>query len=144
MRLTVPPELRIDEEALAELCPKLGIKLVALFGSRAQGRARADSDWDLAVLVGRGSNPRDAAFALQEALQEQCTGGRLDVSPLNNASPIFAGLVAKYGRPLYQERGAEWLQFVSLSLRRFEDDAKWHRARERWLWRLLRSDDRGP
>ena len=52
---------KVDEEVLREIkrivleeVGKLGIKVekVILFGSRARGEAREDSDWDILVVVG--------------------------------------------------------------------------------------------
>ena len=54
---------RVDEEVLKEIkriiieeAGKLGIKVdrVILFGSRARGDYREDSDWDILVVVGGG------------------------------------------------------------------------------------------
>ncbi len=54
---------RVDEEVLKEIkriiieeARRLGITVekVILFGSRARGEAREDSDWDILVVVGGG------------------------------------------------------------------------------------------
>jgi len=140
--VVVPDGFPVALEAVAEFCRALGIKLLVLFGSRATGRGRPDSDWDLALLVGPGVKPQDVAFRLWQALSERARTVEWDVTPLNNASSIFQGLVATRGRPLYQGRGSDWAEFVSLALRRYEDDAKWRRAQrqyvERWCAEVAR------
>ena len=56
---------RVDEEVLKEIkriiheeAGRLGIRVekVILFGSRARGEAREDSDWDILVVVKGGSS----------------------------------------------------------------------------------------
>jgi predicted nucleotidyltransferase len=55
--LVAAPELGADldphecGEALARLCAEPEVQVVIVFGSRARGQARADSDLDLAVIV---------------------------------------------------------------------------------------------
>jgi predicted nucleotidyltransferase len=41
--------LNVSEEKLAALCKEYGVKELALFGSRARGDNRADSDFDILV-----------------------------------------------------------------------------------------------
>lgn len=45
------------QPVLDRLVDKLRPEEIWLFGSRAEGRARADSDWDLLVVVADGGDP---------------------------------------------------------------------------------------
>jgi len=43
--------MEINREKLEKEAPGLGIRMIILFGSRANGKERADSDFDVAVLT---------------------------------------------------------------------------------------------
>lgn len=58
---------RFDVESVANIFKRYPtIEAVYLFGSHAQGRARADSDIDLAVVPRRGEDPPDKLDLLTE------------------------------------------------------------------------------
>ncbi|TVR44131.1 MAG: hypothetical protein EA402_07855 [Planctomycetota bacterium] len=70
-------DLVIDHERLADLCRRYQVATLELFGSRAQGRARPDSDVDLLVtFVGR--TPGLAFVSMAEEL-EAIFGCRVDL-----------------------------------------------------------------
>jgi uncharacterized protein len=53
----MPLALDIDRERLAELCRRYHVAKLELFGSRARGTARPDSDVDLLVTFEHGFTP---------------------------------------------------------------------------------------
>ena len=53
----MPLALDIDRQALAELCRRYHVAKLELFGSRAKGTARPDSDVDLLVTFEEGQTP---------------------------------------------------------------------------------------
>lgn len=53
---TVPTDLVVDQERLAEICAQYGIVELSVFGSVARGEARADSDLDLLYVLGPGQH----------------------------------------------------------------------------------------
>src|SRR5690242_18058676 len=57
MTTTRVPGLEYDEKALAELCQRWHIRELRLFGSRARGEARANSDVDLMAVFEPGMTP---------------------------------------------------------------------------------------
>lgn len=66
--------LDIDQERLAALCRRYHVAKLELFGSRAKGTARPDSDVDLLVTFEPGKTPSflapDGFVALTMALEE--------------------------------------------------------------------------
>jgi uncharacterized protein len=65
----MPLALDIDRERLAELCRRYHVAKLELFGSRARGTARPDSDVDLLVTFAPGQTPGLAFVALAEDLE---------------------------------------------------------------------------
>jgi predicted nucleotidyltransferase len=66
----MPLALAIDHERLASLCRQYHVAKLELFGSRAKGTARPDSDVDLLVTFEEGKTPGLAFVAFAEALEE--------------------------------------------------------------------------
>ena len=65
----MPLALDIDRERLAELCRRYHVAKLELFGSRAKGTARPDSDVDLLVTFEPGKTPGLAFIDLAEELE---------------------------------------------------------------------------
>jgi predicted nucleotidyltransferase len=87
----------------AESLPE--IQAAFLFGSRVSGRARADSDIDVAVLIDSASAGVDARTRLRriiEALAAHVAADRLDVVILNDAPPALAFQVLKNGKLAFE------------------------------------------
>jgi uncharacterized protein len=108
-------------QALHDLCEGVeGITVVYLFGSRARGEERPDSDVDLAFLFEPGCFKQDRFEALRvaETLGYEITRrGRVgvDVTVLNAASLSFAHAVVTEGAVLYErDRSARILYEVVL------------------------------
>lgn len=77
------------------------IQAAFLFGSQASGRARAESDIDVAVLLDTDLAPIGARERLRrvlEALAEHIAADRLDLVILNDAPPALAFQVLKHGK----------------------------------------------
>ena len=60
----MPLDLDIDQERLAALCRHYHVAKLELFGSRAKGTARPDSDVDLLVTFEEGQTPGLGFFSL--------------------------------------------------------------------------------
>ena len=107
--------------ALAEVCRELPVRLVVLFGSQADGRARPDSDVDVAVQL---ADRRDwAALGSVGALLERLLQCELDVVPLNGAGPALLVNVAEDGVPLFEAAEGDWARFRATAYRVYEDAA---------------------
>ncbi len=66
----MPLGLTIDQERFADLCRRYHVQKLELFGSRARGSARPDSDVDLLVTFDDGRTPGLAFVDLAEGLEE--------------------------------------------------------------------------
>ncbi len=74
----MPLDLVIDRERLATLCRRHRIVCLELFGSRARGTARPDSDVDLLVTFAPGYTPGLDFFGMAEEFAE-VVGRRVDL-----------------------------------------------------------------
>ena len=74
----MPLALVIDHERLASLCRQYHVAKLELFGSRAKGTARPDSDVDLLVTFEEGKTPGYAFVTFCEEL-ETIFGRKVDV-----------------------------------------------------------------
>ena len=119
--------VQYDHGALAQAAGELGLRLVALHGSRAEGRAEVGSDIDLAVLA-EGKVDGARRMEVYRRLSEVIRGASLDISLLNGAQPNFLAVVADTGRALYEVAPGEFLRFRSLAGRVFADAEKWQQA----------------
>lgn len=104
---------RLLEAIARALSPLDEVQAALLFGSRATGKARPDSDVDVAVLLSHESSNVGAELRrLVGALTGEVAADRLDVVILNGAPPALAFQVLKYGvvaferdvRPLHRFR----------------------------------------
>lgn len=105
-----------------------------LFGSRAEGRPRADSDWDLGVFLSEHLGARER-FALRSRLLADLEDlGRMDVVVLNDAPPLLAHR-ALQGRRLFVKDPSAYVRFFTRVLAEAEDERFWRdlhrRARAR-------------
>lgn len=100
----------------AKLAVEPGVELAILFGSRARGSARADSDADLALL-GDGVDVVSIAAALEPAV-----GTSVDVVQLEGAPYPLLLEVLRDGVPVFECEPGAYARFVSRSLAELETD----------------------
>ncbi|GAB6066968.1 hypothetical protein JCM13664_02860 [Methylothermus subterraneus] len=74
---------------------------ILLFGSRATGRARERSDFDLGV-IGDRPLPLTDFYAIEEDIEQLPTLYRIDWVDLNRASPILKEEALKEGKVIYE------------------------------------------
>lgn len=104
------------------------VRAALLFGSRATGRARADSDIDVAVLLDATlapERPIERLSRLLKALAKELAADRLDLVILNDAPPALAFQVLKHGRVAF-ERDARDLH--RLRVRTYSQHADYQHA----------------
>jgi predicted nucleotidyltransferase len=106
----------IVERLRSKLAAAPGMDLAILFGSRARGEARAESDADVAVLS-RGQD----TIALAAELEH---GGSVpvDVVDLEGAPYPLLLAVLRDGVPIFEREPGTYARFVSRSLAELETD----------------------
>ncbi len=126
------PPIECDLNRLAQAAAELGLRLVVLHGSRAEGRQEKDSDIDIAILAeGRVDPARQ--MQIYRRLSQVIESAPVDISLLNRAQPTFLAVVAETGVPLYEAGENEFLRFCSLAARMHADAGKWQQAQEEHL-----------
>lgn len=98
---TLAPLLEAISRALE---PLQEVRAALLFGSQATGRARSDSDIDVAVLL----DPASVSLRTEHlrrvlgALSHELASDRLDLVILNDAPPMLAFQILKHGRVAFE------------------------------------------
>lgn len=125
---------------LAELASRLdsrwGLDALWVFGSRAIGAERADSDLDLAALFRTRPDPVDL-FDMRSEL-ESLAGVSVDLVDLARASPVLARQVVKHGQLVVENNRPRRIDFVAHVPGRYEDLCIIRRTAERRLLERIR------
>lgn len=109
--------------AAAEAFAGTPVKFAYLFGSRARGNARPDSDVDIAIYVNDSVDPDrrfDMALRLPSAI-EPVTPRQVDMVVLNDMPLALRGRVAVGGVLIYSADDSARLGYESLTFREFCD-----------------------
>jgi len=100
----VPLGIPVDAERLADLCRRYHVAKLELFGSRAKGTARPDSDVDLLVTFEEGQTPGLAFVSFCDEL-EVFFGRSVDVLTRRTAetdiNPIRKRSILSHTEELY-------------------------------------------
>jgi len=87
---------------IEEIFRKHGVVLAYLFGSRAKGLERKDSDYDIAVLFNRNVTIIDEIkLALDIADKLKLPIETIDITALNKADLLFKARILREGIPIY-------------------------------------------
>ena len=122
-----------DHERLRAVADEHSFDLVVLFGSRAKGRARADSDVDIGVWCEwpqltserqRYERERIIRRAISRALPSDCD---LHFAFLNHAGSLLLRSIAETGVPLYRRDASTWPRFRVYANRRYRADGRFRR-----------------
>jgi predicted nucleotidyltransferase len=130
--MDAPPELAsLAQRLSAALEPLAGIQVAYLFGSRARGTARADSDLDLAVQLDSQLNGGGRAKLLLDVLDAMVValgplGERVDLLDLDRASPTVAFRVIREGTCLISRTARARIRLEARVARQY-DDTRPHR-----------------
>ncbi len=126
-------ETRQMERLRAFLAGQSALELAVLVGSRATGRAHADSDWDFAIQW-PATLPLFDQLASSETLRRALatllgvTEERIDLIDLPRARLAMRAAVAEEGLVLKGEDRLAWNHFLARTWRELEDFA-WEQAR---------------
>ena len=129
MHHQVPASVRELCDAVAQACEGIAaVRAAYLFGSRARGSARADSDLDVAVdrgptlgAVERGRVRLHLIAALTDRLG--ALGEKADVLDLRAAAPAVAFRVLREGKLVKETSRRERVQLEARIMRAYDDDA---------------------
>ena len=119
-------------------CRNNSIRLALLFGSRVTGRARDDSDFDLAMLL-ESECPRDALTRggqkreLIHNLSKHFFSSRIDLAILNDASTFLIYHVTHTGKVLYEANPGEFARLASLAVRQYSDGQLFREVEKKYL-----------
>lgn len=131
-------------EQWAELARKHGLRLIALFGSRAKGTANEDSDVNIAVQsAGPLDFPAEVGLRRDVARLWDIPADDLDLVVLSNETNItLAFNIARQGRPSYESEAGSWKAFREDTRRRWLADAPRRKAHDealtRWTQEIAR------
>ena len=105
---------------IAKIAKKFHLKLVIIFGSFANGKNRADSDLDIAVLGLKEVSFKDQVSLMNEL--SQIFKQNADLSVLNKANPLLLFQASKNPILLYGSR-EELLKFKLYAFKAYNDYA---------------------
>ena len=87
-----------------EIIKKYDLKLLLLFGSRARGDARKDSDTDIAFMSGRNLDFNQKAELMMDLLPVvKAKETKIDVIDTKTAHPLLLYLIMQDAKVLYTE-----------------------------------------
>ncbi len=107
--------------ALSELS---SVRLAFLFGSRAQGHSREESDFDVAVLVDESIADMDRGQVIRHLaarLGREVSSALLDIVLLNDAPALLRHRVLRDGILLFQRSAEERVRFTIKTIRDYQD-----------------------
>ncbi len=133
----------LDETILQAVENIVGISVLVLFGSRARGDHRPDSDLDVAILP-ESQDPRMRRYLLCDvavALADLAPDGRVDVVFLDQADDVIRQRVMEHGRVLLNRDPEAWKELRVRTMREY-GDREWVRNLyiEAQKQRLLRGE----
>ena len=121
--------LEIDSAILAALRDVPEIVALAIFGSRARGSSRPDSDLDVAVLFVDGV--RESGWRLQgrvaACLSGLAPGGRVDVVVLDEVPELLRQRIFETGRVLLLKDERRWQELRVQTMREHGDREPYRR-----------------
>lgn len=93
-------DIQLDERALADICRRYGLSELSIFGSRARGEGRPESDVDLLFVVRPGAHLGWRIEDLNVELDE-LFGHRVDLVSKRTVHPLIRDEVLDSARVLY-------------------------------------------
>ncbi len=128
-------------ETLTSWCVRSGVTLCVLFGSRANGRARPESDYDLATIPAPAPSLRlHWQVALEELLQND-----VDLVALSpTTEPVLGWEIARGGRLVYEAQPGLWAVERAKLWHRYEDALPFRRGLAESLRRFAQEARHAP
>ena len=106
------------------------VDLVVLFGSRAQGTHRANSDWDVGIRFHAKPQQALRLYGLDAELAEamDCSSDHIDVVDLDQAPYLLQRVVAEQGQVLFERQPGLFAGYCSKAIRQWAD---WERRQHK-------------
>jgi predicted nucleotidyltransferase len=111
------------EKVLACAAEKLGVGLILLFGSRADGSNRKDSDFDIAYRAKKGTDG-NLFKPVFNALMAYTGSDNLHILNLREVKPLTLYEIMRNCKVLYAENMLDFYNLRAAAFRRFEDEVK--------------------
>lgn len=125
------------DKRLAELVPELvarfpAVDVLYLFGSRATGRAEADSDVDLAMFMAEEAIRANPCLDLEIGLfAEKRLGCPVDIVVMQRVSPVLQHQVLAQGERLFERDPSRRARLESVSFKKYLDAKHFQIKRQR-------------
>ncbi len=127
------------ERKLSPLLRRFGVRFAYLWGSRARGCSRSDSDWDLAVSLSTASRDVDRCLGLVDELCSRLGTDDVDVTFLEDAVPSVRFFVQHTGRLIYEADRDARTAFELRARKEFWDLEFLLRPHVEGLWKRIRN-----
>ena len=108
----------MQSPVLDKLVCDYGLDLVVMFGSRARGEPRGDSDTDIAVRSSR-SLSRDEELTIAAELDKVYPN--VDLCDIRKASPLLLGAIGNDAKLVYQARESLFEEFKIFAWNQYMD-----------------------
>jgi predicted nucleotidyltransferase len=126
---------QIDDNKLKELCQKHALKLLVLHGSQVKGNTTVNSDIDVGILGQNKIGYKEYSAILNDF--GGLFGDKFDPAFLNNAEPMICYHVALSGRPLYEQKKGDFLNFKVQAIGRYQDTKKFRDLEKQYIKRAV-------
>jgi len=107
---------------LPDVCREFDLVLVVLYGSRARGYARPDSDSDVGVLRRSGLVPAERFLDLLGRLGEATGLPNIDLVDLRRVPPLLKHSAGTHGRALFEDEPGRFNLFRVYAWKLWLDD----------------------
>jgi predicted nucleotidyltransferase len=122
--------MQVDTDVLDKFARENNIAMILLFGSRANGKHREDSDLDLGLLfTDNGYNYK----AIVRELMKIFPGVTLDIVVLNKSDPLLNFQVISNYEILYCPEREVFLQFYTETVKKYNDMQKIFKLADNYL-----------
>ncbi len=139
-------DVSVDRAITRCLSRRREVQVAYVFGSRATGRARIDSDLDVAVLLARPLEARRSTayrLALMNELGAALHRSDVDVIILNDASPLLAHRVLSKGRLAFERSKSARVRFQVKTAGLYSDLVPMFETQIHYLKKHARGDRSG-
>jgi len=129
-------------DTLPNICERFDVTFVVMFGSRAKGAAKADSDVDVGVWLAVPNITAERELELIRALVLATREGNLDVVVLNHADPLLGYHVVRDGVLLYEREPGTFDWYKLWAWKRYLDTEKFRQLESEYVSAFLAGEIR--